>query len=232
MQQQQCAVRDALGQPWAHYQIPIANAGGWWTSTVETHDATFHDPKIGLTGKFIVSSNLPELAEHAITPAEPARKQVALIFADIVESTELVARLGDERWATLLTSYYTLVRRKLSKFHCWYLSTAGDGFLAAFDHCIHAIHCSSAIRSGASALGLRVRIGVHAGECVELGSFLTGLTLHIGARIAAAAAADEMLVSDCVKAHLNDHEIQFVDRGTHQLQGVPGEWRLFATCQT
>ncbi|MBV8451159.1 MAG: adenylate/guanylate cyclase domain-containing protein [Deltaproteobacteria bacterium] len=198
---------------------------------METQDATFHNPEIGLTGKFIVSSNLPEPAEHSLIPAEPRRRQVALIFADIVESTELVARLGDERWAALLSSYYMLVRRKLSKFHCWYLSAAGDGFLAAFDHCIDAIRCSSAIRVGASALGLRVRIGVHAGECVELGSYLTGLTLHIGARIAAAAAADEMLVSDCVKAHLNDHEIQFVDRGTHQLKGVPGEWRLFATCQ-
>jgi class 3 adenylate cyclase len=199
---------------------------------VETHDATFYDPEIGPTGQFIASSNLPEPAEHPLTPAEPRRKQVALIFADIVESTEMVARLGDERWAALLTSYYTLVRRKLSKFHCWHLSAAGDGFLAAFDHCIHAIRCSSAIRAGASALGLRVRIGVHAGECIELGSLLTGLTLHIGARIAAAAAADEMLVSDYVKAHLNDHKIQFVDRGIHRLKGVPGEWQLFATCQT
>jgi class 3 adenylate cyclase len=195
-------------------------------------NATYRDPEDGLTGKFIVSSNLPQPAEHPVTPAEPRRKQVVLIFADIVESTELIARLGDERWAVLLTSYYTLVRRELSKFHCWYLSAAGDGFLAAFDHCVHAIRCSSAIRAGASALGLRVRIGVHAGECIELGSFLIGLTLHIGARIAAAAAADEMLVSDYVKAHLNDREIQFVDRGTHQLKGVPGEWRLFATYQT
>jgi class 3 adenylate cyclase len=182
-------------------------------------------------GKFIVSSNLPELAKHPVTPAEPKRKRVALMFADIVESTELVARLGDEKWVALLSSYYRLVQGELSKFHSWYLSAAGDGFMAVFDECFHAIRCSSAIRTGAGALGLRIRIGMHAGECVTLGGFVTGLALHIGARIAAAAAPDEMLVSDCVKAQLKDCEIQFMDRGPHYLKGVPGVWRLFATCQ-
>jgi class 3 adenylate cyclase len=192
---------------------------------VENVNITFCDPEMCLAGNFIVSRNLPEPTAHQQT--EPRRKQVALIFADIVESTELVARLGDENWGVLLTSYYGLVRLELSKFHGWYLSAAGDGFLAAFDECIHAIRCSAAIRTGASALGLRVRIGVHAGECVALGSFLTGLTLHVGARIAAAARAGEMLVSEYVRAHINDPELQFVDRGTHRLKGVPGEWRLF-----
>src|SRR5215469_14023810 len=83
---QRCAVCYAIGQPWARCQFPIADAGGWRTSTVETHDATFHDPEIGPTGNFIVSNNLPEPAEHPVTSAEPRRKQVALIFADIVES--------------------------------------------------------------------------------------------------------------------------------------------------
>jgi class 3 adenylate cyclase len=199
---------------------------------VEMLNARFRESESGLTDKFIVSRNLPEPANYPVAAAEPRRKRVALIFADIVESTELVARLGDEKWVALLTSYYALVRQELLKFHGWYLSAAGDGFLAAFDECFHAIRCSSAIRTGASALGLRVRIGVHAGDCIALGSFLTGLTLHIGARIAAVAAAGEMLVSGYVKAHLNDREIQFVDRGTHRLKGVPGEWRLFANCET
>ena len=196
---------------------------------MEIVSATFRDLESGRTGEFIVSRNLPEPAEHP--EAKPRRKQVAVLFADIVESTELVARLGDENWAALLSSYYRLVRRELSEFHGWYLSAAGDGFLAAFDECIHAIRCSAAIRAQVSTLGLRVRIGVHAGECLALGTFLTGLTLHVGARIAAAAGAGEMLVSHCVRAHINDPEIQFVDRGTQRLKGVPGEWRLFANCQ-
>jgi class 3 adenylate cyclase len=206
-----------------------AEAGDRRTSTVRIVSATFRDPETGPPGEFIVSRNLPEPAEPP--EAKPSRKQVAVLFADIVESTELIARLGDEDWVTLLTSYYGLVRRELSKFHGWYLSAAGDGFLAGFDQCNHAIRFSVAIRAGASALGLRVRIGVHAGECVALGSFLAGLTLHVGARIAAAAKAGEMLVSDCVRAHISDPEIQFVDRGIQHLRGVPGEWRLFVNCQ-
>jgi len=192
---------------------------------VGTVNTNIRNPEIELTGKFTVSRNLAEPAGHQ--EALPRRKRVALTFADIVESTELVARLGDESWVALLISFYTLLRSELSKFHGWYLSAAGDGFLAAFDECSHAIRCSAAIRAGASALGLRVRIGVHAGECVDLGGFLTGLTLHIGARIAAVAAADEMLVSDYVKAQLEQHEIQFADRSTHCLKGLPGVWRLF-----
>jgi len=196
---------------------------------VEIANATFRDPEIGRQGQFIVSRNLPEPAEHP--KAELRRKQVAVLFADIVESTELVARIGDENWVGMLSSYYMRVCRELSQFHGWYLSVAGDGFLAAFDECIHAIRCSAAIHAAAGTLGLRVRIGVHAGECVALGSLLAGLTLHVGARIAAAAGAGEMLVSDYVRARINDPGIQFVDRGTQRLKGVPGEWRLFAHCK-
>jgi class 3 adenylate cyclase len=195
---------------------------------VETVNGAFGDFGKSPTGKLLVSRNLPEPSEHSATETAPRRRRVALIFADIVESTELLARVGDDRWLTLLNSYYLLVQRELSRFHGWYLSAAGDGFLAAFDHCIHATRCSAAIRSGAHALGLRIRIGVHSGECIAFGGFLTGLTLHIGARIAAVAGADEILVSDYVRAHLDDREIEFVECGTHRLKGVPGEWRLFA----
>jgi class 3 adenylate cyclase len=191
---------------------------------------TFPVPEIGPTASLIVSPNLPEPVENPET--RPNRKLAALMFVDIVESTELVARLGDEKWVALLSSYYSLVRREWAKFQGWYLSAAGDGFLAAFDECTHAIRCSMAIRTEASALGLRVRIGVHAGECVALGNFLAGLTLHVGARIAAAAGAGEMLVSDYVRTCIDDCEIQFVDRGTQRLKGVPGEWRLFANRKT
>jgi class 3 adenylate cyclase len=156
------------------------------------------------------------------------RKQIALIFADIVDSTELVARLGDDHWLGLLSSFFMVVRREVAEFHGWYLSTAGDGFLAAFDHCLHAVRCCYAIQAGVAALGLRIRMGVHGGECVATANFLAGLTLHIGARIAAVAATGEMLVSDYVKAQLAGSEIEFVDRGTHNLKGVPGKWRLFA----
>jgi class 3 adenylate cyclase len=185
---------------------------------------------MGLTDAFIVSRNLPEPPQHSVPEVEPKRRRVAIMFADIVGSTELVAGLGDENWLILLNSYYSVVRRELSIFHCWYLSAAGDGFLAAFDNCIRAFRCSAAIRAGARALGLGLRIGVHSGECVALGGFLTGLTLHIGARIAAAAAPGEILVSDHVKAHLNDTDVEFVERGSHRLRGVPGEWLLFAGC--
>jgi class 3 adenylate cyclase len=179
----------------------------------------------------IISPNSSPVTDLAAA-ARPTRKQVAVVFADIVESTELVARLGDVRCVELLSSYYAMVRRELSKFRGFHLSTAGDGFVAAGNHCANAIRGSAAIRTKAGELKLKVRIGVHAGECIAFDGFLTGLTVHIGARIAAIAAADEMLVSHSVKAQLKDHEIKFVDRSIHHLKGVPGTWQLFATLQT
>jgi class 3 adenylate cyclase len=213
-------------------QIPVlfSPAGRRRTSTVENVNVTFREPEAGPGCNFNVSRNLPEATAHP--QLEPRRKQVALLFADIVDSTELVVRLGDESWLALLASYYALVRLELLKSHGWYMSVAGDGFLAGFDQCTHAIRCSAAIRSGVGALGLRVRIGIHAGECVAVGNFLAGLILHIGARIASTASAGETLVSAYVKAQLHGSEIRFIDRGTHFLKGVPGEWRLFATLQT
>ena len=205
--------------------------GIWRTSKLEIAQLLKNTPPTGPNFE-LISPNWPQPVDDLATVIESTRKQVALVFADIVESTELVARMGDVRWVELLGSYYTLVRQQLSKFRGWYLSTAGDGFVAAFDRCLDAVRCSATIRTRAGELGLKVRFGLHAGECVTLDGLLTGLTVHIGARIAAVAAADEMLASDSVKAQLDADEIQFVDRGIHSLKGVPGTWRLFATLQT
>jgi class 3 adenylate cyclase len=77
-------------------------------------------------------------------------------------------------------------------------------------------------------LGLRVRAGVHTGECEILGEKLAGIAVHIGARVAAAAQPDEVLVSGTVKDLVAGSGLTFADRGIHSLKGVPGEWRLYA----
>jgi class 3 adenylate cyclase len=77
-------------------------------------------------------------------------------------------------------------------------------------------------------LGIEVRGGLHTGECELRGDDIGGIAVHIGARVAALAAAGEVLVSSTVKELVNGSGIVFQDRGTHVLKGVPGQWQLFA----
>ena len=99
--------------------------------------------------------------------------------------------------------------------------------LATFDGPGRAIRCAQAISSGVSDLGIKVRAGLHTGECELLGADVGGIAVHIAARVAAQAGADEVVVSSTVKDLVAGSGIEFEDRGNHALKGVPDEWRLF-----
>jgi class 3 adenylate cyclase len=155
------------------------------------------------------------------------RVLATVLFADIVESTRHAAALGDSRWRDLLSRYHRVARAEIARFRGRPINTAGDGFVAAFDGPARAIRCALAIREAVSELGVRIRSGIHCGECHIDGDTLAGMALHIGARIAAIAAADEVLVSSTVKDLVVGSGIPFESRGTRALKGVPGEWLIF-----
>lgn len=151
-----------------------------------------------------------------------------VLFTDIVGSTERAARLGDRRWRELLLDYQALTRRELEDSGGRVMDASGDGFFAAFDGPARAVWCARALLGGVQRLGIEIRAGLHTGECELLGDKLGGIAVHIGARIAALAAPNEVLVSSTVKDLVAGSGIRFTDRGTHQLKGVPEEWRIFA----
>jgi class 3 adenylate cyclase len=156
------------------------------------------------------------------------RLLATVMFADIVSSTEQAVRLGDERWRDVLESYHSLARRRVSESGGREVKTLGDGFLATFDSPTRAIRCATTIRDASRGLGLEVRSGLHAGECEIIGDDVGGLAVHIGARVSSAAGPGEVLVSSTVHDLVVGSGIDFTDRGTHALKGVPGEWRLYA----
>jgi len=162
---------------------------------------------------------------------DPDRFLATVMFIDIVGSTDQAARLGDTRWRALLESFQGVVRNQLAKFRGREINTTGDGFFATFDGPARAIRCACAIKQDVSALGLALRSGLHTGECELMGGDLGGIAVHIGARISAAAAQDEVLVSSTVRDLVAGSGIGFTDRGVHPLKGVPGEWRLFLVQQ-
>jgi class 3 adenylate cyclase len=156
------------------------------------------------------------------------RVLATVMFTDIAGSTEKAVELGDRAWRGLLERHNAAIRLELSRFRGRELDTAGDGFFASFDGPARAIRCAMAIAADVSSLGIEVRSGLHAGECEAIEGKVTGIAVHIGARIAALAAPGEVLVSQTVRDLVAGSGIQFEDRGTSLLKGVPGEWRLFA----
>jgi class 3 adenylate cyclase len=159
---------------------------------------------------------------------EAGRVLATVLFTDIVGSTAKAAELGDARWRDLLGEHHSLIRRQLTRFRGTELDTAGDGFFASFDGPARAIRCACAISEGVKELGLDVRAGLHTGECEMLDEKVGGIAVHIGARVAKEAGPGEVLVSSTVKDLVSGSGIGFRERGTAELKGVPGEWRLYA----
>ena len=158
---------------------------------------------------------------------EADRVLATLLFTDIVGSTAKAATLGDHAWQDLLTKHHRLVRAQLARFRGREVDMAGDGVFATFDGPARAVRCGSAIAGGLKALGLDVRAGVHTGEVEQADGDVRGIAVHIAARIAAAARPGEVLVSGTVKDIVAGSGIGFEERGEHELDGVPGSWRLF-----
>jgi class 3 adenylate cyclase len=164
-----------------------------------------------------------------VRPARTSRRVLAtVLFTDIVGSTSVAAEMGDGRWQELLDDHYRIIRRQLDRYGGQEVKTVGDGILATFDGPARAIRCAVAIQEGLAELGLEIRAGLHTGEIEVEPDDIAGLAVHIGARISALAGAGELLVSSTVKDLVVGSGLDFDDRGTHELKGVPGEWRLYA----
>ena len=150
-----------------------------------------------------------------------------VLFTDIVGSTEHAARIGDRAWQELLAQHHAVVRRAIEQHRGCEIDTAGDGFFITFDSPARAVACGCAIVKAVAALGVTLRAGVHTGECEVVSGRVTGIAVHVGARIAASAEPGKLLASSTVKDLVVGSGIDFVDRGVRGLRGIPGDWRLF-----
>lgn len=162
------------------------------------------------------------------TASEPDRVLATVMFTDIVSSTERAAELGDRQWRDVLESHEAVVRQELRRHRGHEVKTTGDGFLATFDGPARAISCARAIADAVRPLGIEIRAGLHTGECEMMDGDVGGIAVHTGARVSSEAGPGEVLVSSTVKDLVAGSGIRFEDRGSRELKGVPGEWRLYA----
>jgi class 3 adenylate cyclase len=161
-------------------------------------------------------------------PAPSERLLATVLFTDIVSSTERAAEIGDGRWRELLQRHDSVVRDAVERHRGRVVKSLGDGALAVFDGPSRALGAALAIRESLRPLGLVVRAGVHTGECELIGEDIGGLAVHIGARIAARAAPEQVLASRTVRDLSIGSPFALSDTGEHELKGIGEPWQLFS----
>ncbi len=193
-----------------YVELPGADSSPFYAGDT---DAILDEVEAFLTGR-------REVAAHD-------RVLATVMFTDIVGSTELAAKLGDQGWLDLRGAHNALVRQLIQRFRGREIQTTGDGFLATFDGPARAVRCGVEIAAAVRSLGLEVRVGLHTGEVELDGDAVGGIAVHLAQRVMATADAGRVMVSSTVKELVTGSGIDFAERGLRALKGVPGQWQLF-----
>ncbi|RAU97423.1 cyclase [Mycobacterium colombiense] len=160
------------------------------------------------------------------------RVLLTVLFTDIVDSTTLAAKFGDEAWSAALREHNRIVETYVKIARGSIIKFTGDGVFATFDAPARAISCARALRAALREVGLTIRTGLHTGEAAIAGHDVHGIAVHIAARIMALARPEEILVSEAIPPLVLGSGITFNERGRHELKGVPGWWNVLAVCDT
>ena len=175
-----------------------------------------------------ILSEVEEFVTGSRRSPEADRILATILLTDMVGSTDRAARLGDQRWRAVLDTHDDIVRAQLKQFRGRLHRATGDGVLATFDGPARGIRCAQSLRDALRGAGIDIRSGLHAGEIELRGDEIGGIAVHIAARIGAQAESGEILCSSTVKELVTGSDLAFVDRGRHELKGVPQEWQIYA----
>jgi class 3 adenylate cyclase len=176
----------------------------------------------------LILGHIEEFLTGVRATAPATRVLATVLFTDIVGSTERARQVGDRRWAELLDTHDRVARELVAQLDGRLVKSTGDGILALFDPPGRGIRCATALRDRLKGTGMEIRAGVHTGEVQLRGDDVGGIAVHFAARVMAAAAPGEVLVSGTVHDLVAGSDYVLEDRGAHALKGIGGEWRLFA----
>jgi class 3 adenylate cyclase len=155
------------------------------------------------------------------------RVLATVLFTDIVGSTEQLSSQGDSGWRHQLDVHDQLVDRMLSKYGGRRAKHTGDGIFALFDGPTKAARCALDLVPALAARSIRIRAGVHIGECERRGEEWSGLAVHTGARIGAMAGPGEVMTSRTVRDLSAGSGLCFESLGAHRLKGLPEDTEVF-----
>jgi class 3 adenylate cyclase/alpha-beta hydrolase superfamily lysophospholipase len=156
------------------------------------------------------------------------RVLATVLFTDIVGSTQRAASEGDQRWRTLLESHDTITSGVIEQHDGRVVKLTGDGVLATFDGPGRAVRCACALRDALRTLAIEIRAGIHTGEVEVRGDDISGIGVHVAARVMDHADPGQIWVSGAVPLLMAGSNVEFESRGEWALKGVPGEWPLLA----
>lgn len=185
-----------------------------------------HLPWIGDSGA--VLDQIEEFLTGSIAIVERDRVLATVMFVDMADSTRTAATLGDKAWREVLDRYHRAIAYEISRSRGRIVKSTGDGVLATFDGPARAVRCGLAMREAVASLGLALKVGLHSGEIELMSNDIGGIAVHVAARVAALAAAGEVLTTSTVKDLVSGSGLCFSHRGSQSLKGVPGEWSIFA----
>lgn len=168
---------------------------------------------------------IEEFLTGSRTPA-PSNELRAIMFTDIVGSTELAARLRHRQWQGLLSEHYDFLRREIELNGGRVVKAMGDGLLATFAEPEPAVRAATQVVEGSRAMGLEVRVGIHVGAVEVIDDDVRGIAVHLAARICERARRGQVLVSGTVKDILVDSEVPLRSVWEGPLRGAPARWTV------
>jgi class 3 adenylate cyclase len=204
-------------------EIPGAKYIEYPTGDHMPYAGTDFEPLCGDIEEFITG--------HRAASADAERVLATVLFTDIVESTQLLARMGDRAWRQLLDEHDRLGHRLVEQHRGRFVKSTGDGLLATFDGPARAIRCAQAFVEATRELGASVRAGLHTGEIERRANDVGGVAVHVAARVLDKAAPGEVVVSRVLPDLVAGSGLEFEARGRHELKGLDGAWELFAVRQ-
>jgi peptide/nickel transport system substrate-binding protein len=152
------------------------------------------------------------------------------MFTDVEASTDMTTRLGDDAAAPVFAAHDRIVRDQVAA-HCGrHVRSTGDGFVVLFDSTRSAVACALSIQRDFAEHedGIRVRIGLNAGEVIEGDGELFGAAVNLAARVMDRAGGGEVLVTDTVRQLAGTMtDARFRDRGRVALKGFPERQRVY-----
>lgn len=156
------------------------------------------------------------------------RQMAAVLFTDIVGSTEAAGAAGDAGWRGVLDAHDRIVGRTVDRHGGRVVKNTGDGVLAVFDLASRAVRAAVDLRSQLTSIGVEIRQGIHVGELVDRDGDVAGLAAHVAARVMSAAGPGQILTSATVPLIIDRSWMDFEPLGQTQLKGVSGSWELYA----
>lgn len=194
-------------------------------ATVVELDGADHFPFLGDVDALVAEVAQVVIGERRLPP--PQRLLAAVLYTDLVASTDRAASLGDARWKSVLDRHDAALRAEVGRCGGMVIKTTGDGILATLPSAAAAVRAAQRIREALEADDLEVRIGIHVGDIDRRGADVSGLGVVVAARVMALADAGQILVSASVPAVMIGQDTTFEPLGTHALKGIPGTWPLY-----